>query len=114
MPRIIPPPHGSARSTRRFCIGWIVGLALSALSFAACAADGASPRLSAEQTARIAHACAVTMGFSTGTVQYADCVASLSNSVASLRPAHGVQDIRPECVDRPGNPGCPSPHPAQP
>jgi hypothetical protein len=100
------PRTGSKGRLRSAWRTWAVSLALSLLSFAAGAA-APSPRPSADQTARIAHACAVTMGFAQGTVQYADCVASLSNSVANLRPAHGVADGRPECADRAsGNPSC--------
>jgi hypothetical protein len=116
MRRIVTGYCGGMHPGRRFGTGGAAVLALSALSFAACAADPSSSKLSAEQAARITHACAVTMGFSPGTVQYADCVASLSNSVVSLRPAHGVTETRPECVDRPGNPACPAaaPNPPRP
>jgi len=80
--------------------GGLIGFVLSALCSVASAAGPASPGLSPAQAARIAHACTATMGFSDGTVQYADCVSSLSNSLAGIQQAGGVKDIRMECADR--------------
>jgi hypothetical protein len=93
-------PCGLIPPIRRSGAGWIVGLALTMLAPAACAAGLPLAGENSARSALIAHACTTTMGFSAGTVDYSDCVASLSKSAAASQQARALQDARAECADR--------------
>ncbi|HVJ55663.1 MAG TPA: hypothetical protein VM689_24590 [Aliidongia sp.] len=79
---------------------WGIGLALLALSPAACAAASPLAGENPQQSARITHACSATMGFSPGTLDYTECVASLSQSVAGVQQARTTQAARSACVSK--------------
>jgi hypothetical protein len=82
---------------RRFGASWTAGFALLALAPAACATALPAAAAHSEQPSRIVHACAQTMGLSPGTLDYSDCVASLSKSAADAQSAQNVQNGRSAC-----------------
>ena len=89
---------GNRRPGRCTVAALIGGLALLAVGSGAGAAPANSVGTDSEIASRLAHACSATMGLSPGTLDYADCVASLKASANGVVANRALQQSRADCA----------------
>jgi hypothetical protein len=87
----------TSRTPARYASGALIG-GVVLLAAASCANAAPTGNSDPGTAGRVARACSATMGLSSGTLDYADCVASLSASAAGMAANRTLTASRATCA----------------